>query len=190
MAGSLSLAGAATALLLAVTTPAHGAAWEMAGTKSIFVTTSEGQRMRIGSVQFTPSSGETVAFKVVMEHERFTDYFLSMREFKCLTGSTEVVCHVPYPHRQPGTITRSNLAWLEHNLMFFYKQPSDFGAKLWNGIYFQLQPTETGLVGKPQSIDLNLIGAPPQDVNIPPYLPALRDDMPVAKRWIQSLIIE
>mgnify|MGYP001233460337 CR=1 FL=1 len=183
------LAAAAMALWMAAAPLAHGAGWEMAGTKSIFVTTSEGQRLRIGTVSFTPSANDTVAFKLAMETERFTDYFLSMREFKCLSGPAEVVCYVPYPHRQPGTITRGNLAWLEHNLMFFYKQSSDFGAKLWNGIYFQLQPTETGLVGKPQSIDLNVIGAPPQDDN-PPYSPALRDDMPVAKRWIQSLSIE
>lgn len=190
MTHSFPLAGAATTLLLTLATMAHGAGWEMVGTKSIFVTTNEGQRLHIGSVQFTPSAGDTVAFKLAMEHERFTDYFLSMREFKCLSGATEVVCHVPYPHRQPGTVTRSNLAWLEHNLLFFYKQPSDFGAKLWNGIYFQLQPTEGGLVGKPQSIDLNLIGAPPQDPNTPPYPPALRDDMALGKRWIQSLSIE
>lgn len=183
------LSGAAIALGLAITSTAHGAGWELEGTKTIFVTTNEGQRLRIGTVRFTPSANDTVAFKLAMETERFTDYFLSMREFKCLSSAAEVVCHVPYPHRQPGTVTPSNLAWLEHNLLFFFKQSSDFGAKLWNGIYFQLQRTDSGLVGKPQSIDLNLIGAPPQDDN-PPYTPALRDDMPVAKRWIQSLSIE
>lgn len=190
MTRSFSLAGLASTLLLAFATMAHSAAWEMVGTKSIFITTNQGQRLRIGSVQFTPSAGDAITFKLAMEHERFTDYFLSMREFKCLDGTTEVVCHVPYPHKQPGTVTRSNLAWLEHNLLFFFKQPSDFGAKLWNGIYFQLQPTEAGLVGKPQSIDLNLIGAPPQDPNTPPYPPSMREDMPTGKRWIQTLSIE
>lgn len=190
MAGFSTLAGAGMAFTLTLAPLAHGAGWEMAGTKSIVVTTREGQRMPIGSVHFSPAPDGTVAFKVSMDPQRLTDHFLSMREFKCLDGSTEVVCHVPYPHPQPGVVTPANLAWLEHSLLFFYKQPQDFGAKLWNGIYFQLQPGEASLVGTPQAIDLNLIGAPPLDPGAPPYVPALRDAMPLEKRWIQSLSIE
>jgi hypothetical protein len=190
MTRSATLAATALGLLLAGAAPAHGAGWELNGSKSIVVTTADGQRLRIGSVQFTPGAGDAVAFKVSMDSERFSDHFLSMREFKCLGGTPELVCHVPYPYPHPGQVSASDLAWLEHSLLFFYKLPGDFGAKLWNGIYFQLQLTEAGLVGKPQAIDLNLIGAPPADLRTPPYRPALRDDMPPAKRWIRSLAIE
>ncbi|MBL8447351.1 MAG: hypothetical protein JNJ44_08075 [Zoogloeaceae bacterium] len=176
-------------LALALGPWSAAAAWEMAGTKTVFVHTRDGQKQRIGTVSFTPAAGDRVAFKVALETERFTDYFLSMREFKCLNGGEEVVCHIPYPHRQPGSIAAQDLTWLEHNLLFFFKQPSDFGAKLWNGIYFQLEAGPAGLVGKPRAIDLNMIGAPPAD-DLPPYSPALRDDMPLTQRWIQSLSIE
>ncbi len=176
-------------LILCVAPAAPAMAWEMTGTKSVFVTTRDGQKLRIGTVNFTPAAQEKTAFKFALETERFTDYFLSMREFKCLSGAEEVVCYVPYPHPQPGTVSRTDLSWLEHNLLFFFKQPSDFGAKLWNGIYFQLEPGAAGLVGRPRAIDLNVIGAPPADA-LPPYSPALRDDMPLAQRRIQSLSIE
>jgi hypothetical protein len=87
-------------------------------------------------------------------------------------------------------IEPSHLAWLEHSLLFFYKRPSEFGAKLWNGIYFEFKETETGLVGTPQAIDLNSIAAPPKDASLPPFRRALRDAMPPDARWIRSLSIE
>ena len=113
-----------------------------------------------------------------------------MKEFKCLEGAGEVLCHVPYPYAQPGTVTPTDLAWLEHSLLFLFKLPNEFGAKLWNGLYFQLQMTDEGLVGTPQAIDLNLISAPPADLTKPPYRPALRDDIAPGARWAARLTIE
>jgi hypothetical protein len=170
--------------------PAHAGGWPLPGTRTIVVTTAEGERIPVGSVQFTPGAGDSAGFKLTMDTARFTDYFLSMREFKCLPGTTEVVCHVPYPYPQPGVVTPANLAWLEHSLLFFYKLPREFGAQLWNGIYFRLRATESALVGTPQAIDLNLIGAPPDDPTVPPYGPAQRDDFAPGKRWLRSLSIE
>ena len=72
----------------------------------------------------------------------------------------------------------------------YFKKPSDFGAKLWNGVYFQLSRSDKGLVGKPQAVDLNLIGAPPARLDIPPFKPALRDDMAPGARWFNRLTIE
>jgi hypothetical protein len=97
---------------------------------------------------------------------------------------------VPYPHAQPGTITADDLAWLEHNLLFLYQLPTDFGAKLWNGLYFQLEPTERGLRGRPQAIDLNYISAPSDTPEQPPYQPQQRDEIAPGVRWIESLTIE
>jgi len=164
-------------------------AWELSGTKTIFVTAADGTRTSLGSVDFTPTTDGAATFKIKLDSAPFGDHFLSMREFKCLQGNTELTCHVPYPHASPRTVKIGNLAWLEHSLLFFYKLPTDFGAKLWNGIYFELRPTDSGLIGKPQAIDLNLIAAPPANTNIPPYRSSLRDDMPTG-RWIKSLSIE
>jgi hypothetical protein len=100
-----------------------------------------------------------------------------------------VLCHVPYPYKHPGTVSGSDFAWLEHSLLFLYKQPRDFGAKLWNGLYFRLQADAEGLVGLPQAVDLNLISAPPDDLATPPYHAGLRDDVPPSAHWIERLVI-
>jgi len=97
---------------------------------------------------------------------------------------------VPYPYAQPRTVTSKDLAWLEHDLLFLYKLPNEFGAKLWNGLYFRFETTEQGLLGRPQAIDLNRISAPPERLDVPPFRPALRDDIAPGTRWIESLTIE
>lgn len=161
------------------------------GERRIVLVAADGTRTEIGTVRFTPTGdGPTSRVAVALHTERFTDHFLSMREFKCLPGGTELTCQVPYPYANPGTVAPGQLAWLEHRLLFFYKKPADFGAKLWNGIYWQLRPTPTGWVGTPQAIDLNRIGAPPDQPNEPPYRPALRDDLPADARWFRQLLIE
>lgn len=177
------------AWLLAVI-PSLALAWDWAGTKTITAKTRDQQLITLGTVRFVPQAGDRFSFVVTMDHSRFTDFFLSMKEFKCLDGPGEVFCHVPYPYPQPGTVSSQDLAWLEHNLLFMYKLPSEFGAKLWNGIYFRFERTEQGLLGKPQAVDLNLIGAPPASPELPPFQPALRDPIAPGARWIESLSIQ
>jgi hypothetical protein len=166
------------------------APWEMKGVKTITVSAGDGQRIQIGTVNFEPGADGLTHFKIKLDHDKFTDYFLSMREFKCLGGSGEIACHVPYPYAQPGTVSETEYAWLEHSLMFMYKLPSEFGAKLWNGLYFQFTKTDNGLVGKLQAVDLNQIGAPPAKLNVPPFRRALRDEVPQGSRWIKAISIE
>lgn len=161
------------------------------GTKTVKLHARDGSSLPIGSVRFTPTANGQVAFVFERDPRAFSDYFLSMREFKCVEGRGEILCHVPYPYAQPGTVSASDLAWLEHSLLFIYKLPSEFGAKLWNGIYFRLQPGPGGgLVGTPQAVDLNLIGAPPARSGVPPYGPARRDDIRPGSRWFERLTIE
>jgi hypothetical protein len=113
-----------------------------------------------------------------------------MKEFKCLTGVGEIDCHVPYPYRHPGTVSAGHYAWLEHSLMFLFKLPNEFGAKLWNGLYFKLEAGEQGLVGRPQAIDLNRIASPPADLDRPPFGAAQRDDIAPGARWLTGISIE
>jgi hypothetical protein len=103
---------------------------------------------------------------------------------------------VPYPYKNPAVVSASaptqpvgDYAWLEHQLLFLFKQPRDFGAKLWNGLYFHLEPDGQGLVGRPQAVDLNLISAPPDDLQTPPYSPQLRDAVASGSHWIDHLLI-
>ena len=176
------------ALALIGAGPVH--ALELSGTKAVVAIAADGSRVELGSVRFSPKPGGEASFELTMEREPFTDHFLSMREFKCLPGKTELSCYVPYPYANPRTVSLNNLAWLEHSLLFFYKTPAEFGAKLWNGIYFELSADANGLTGKPQAIDLNAISAPPKDLSQPPFRRSLRDDIPSDARWIRAIRIE
>jgi hypothetical protein len=182
-----ALLGAAL-LLAGACVPAS--AWELAGRKTVALHTRDGQVLTLGTVAFQPGEGGLTGFVLAVDHARFKDYFLSMKEFKCLDGQGEVFCHVPYPYRQPGTVTATDFGWLEHGLLFMFKRPSEFGAQLWNGVYFRLQAGERGLVGTPQAVDLNLIGVPPAQSALPPYRPALRSDIPAGARWASHITIE
>ena len=164
--------------------------FELSGEKALVALTKDGQRTRIGSVFFQPQAQGTARFRVQMDHAVMRDHFLSMREFKCLPAAQEISCFVPYPYAQPGTVSPGQFAWLEHSLLFFFKQPADFGAKLWNGIIFKFSATPTGLVGKPQAVDLNRIGVPPDKPDEPPYGAFDRDDFAPGARWVQELRIE
>lgn len=176
---------------LGLATPtARGQGFDFSGAHPVLLHPREGPPQRIGTVSFGPAPDGRVAFKLALDHAGFKDYFLSMREFKCLDGATELLCHVPYPYPQPGTVAPDQLAWLEHSLMFMFKSPKDFGAKLWNGVYYQLKPVGSTLVGSPQAVDLNRIGAPPARTDLPPFKPAWRDDMSPDARWFNKLTIE
>ena len=90
----------------------------------------------------------------------------------------------------PGdTVRAGDFTWLEHALLFLYKAPADYGAKLSNGLYYALEKTEDGLVGRPMAVDLNDIAAPPQDPSVPPFDQAARADIVPGARWIEALVI-
>lgn len=161
----------------------------LSGEKTVTLHSRDGQATVIGRLKFQPGPAGS-RFELVLDERRLQDFFLSMREFKCLDGGVEVLCHVPYPYPNPQTVSAGKLAWLEHALLFFYKTPQDFGARLWNGIYFRLQENERGLVGTPQAINLDLIGVPPADPTLPPFGPAERHPIDPGRRWFERLSIE
>lgn len=181
---------AALWLVAVLAWPGLARPFDFNGSRAVLAVAADGQRTRIGTVVFTPSGSGAATFRLSLQGEAFTDHFLSMREFKCLPAAAEVTCHVPYPYRQPGTVGPGDLGWLEHSLLFFYKRSSEFGAKLWNGVYFEFSPRGDTLVGTPRAIDLNEIAAPPAQLDVPPFRPARRHDMPEQARWIRSLVIE
>jgi hypothetical protein len=170
--------------------PPAGAAFDFSGTKTITGVTVAGDTVALGTVQFSPLEKPEIAFKIKLNTEALTDYFLSMREFKCLPSAKELSCHVPYPYAHPGKISPGQLAWLEHQLLFFYKAPAEFGAKLWNGIYFEFSEQGQTLVGRPKAVDLNDISAPPANLAQPPFKKASRHELPPGSRWLDRLVIE
>lgn len=175
-AWAMALGGCALLLALA---PMAAPAADLAGSRQVLLHSRDGGR---------------TAFLLTLAQVPFKDFFLSMKEFKCVDSPTEVFCHVPYPYAQPGTVRltteATDLAWLEHSLLFMFKTPAEFGAKLWNGVYVQLKATERGLEGSPQAVDLNRISAPPAQPGVPPFRLALRDDIAPGARWFNRLTIE
>lgn len=163
-------------------------AWDMRGEKTLLIEPREGSPIRLGTVVFKPD-GELTRFEIKLDHRVFKDYFLSMKEFKCLDGPNEIQCHVPYPYANPRTVSAADLRWLEHSLLFLFKTQKEFGARLWNGLYYRLQAGDEGLVGTPEAIDLAQIGAPPADPSTPPYRPGDRSEIVPATRWFARLLI-
>jgi hypothetical protein len=182
--------GLAATVVCAMAPVAVARAQSLEGTKSITLQTGDGNSIRIGTVNFTKASGGGYGFSLHIDSGVFSDHFLSMKEFKCLGGTPELMCLVPYPYKSSATIGEADFAWLEHSLLFMFKRPSDFGAKLWNGVYFQLARTPRGLAGTPQAVDLNYISAPPSNLSVPPFKRALREDYPANSRWVRSISIE
>ncbi|QID16606.1 hypothetical protein G3580_02560 [Nitrogeniibacter mangrovi] len=179
---SVGLAALVTALMAG---PAM--AWDLDGTKQIELVRSDGSAVHLGQVVFTPADGR-VAFQFKRDDKAFQDYFLSMKEFKCITGEQEVFCHVPYPYPNPKSVTRDDLAWLEHAFLFLHKSPTEFGARLWNGVIYKMSITDDGIVGRPQAVDLNAISSPPTDP-APPYGPGERSDIEPSSREFGQLRI-
>jgi hypothetical protein len=167
-----------------------GTGFDFSGSKSLIAVIADGTKATIGAIQFTPAEGGGATFKITLKTEVFTDFFLSMREFKCLPAAKEISCHVPYPYANPATVGPGNLAWLEHSLLFLHKSPAEFGAKLWNGLYYEFQVQGNALAGTPRAVDLNEIAAPPRDASVPPFGKALRHEVPPGARWLAALLIE
>lgn len=165
-------------------------AWSLDGDKQIIAQARDGQRTVLGQVRFTPSADGQVRFDITWAREPFEDFFLSMREFKCLNGGQEISCQVPYPYAHPGTVSPNDWRWLEHNLLFMYKSSQAFGANLRNGLYYKLKLTPQGLRGDPEAIDLNHISAPHDDLSRPPYGEWDRDAIAPGVRWLDVLWIE
>ncbi|WP_374547518.1 hypothetical protein [Rhodoblastus sp.] len=158
------------------------------GVKDIVLHTEDGQSIVIGTVTFTPE-GDGARFNIVFDDSKFAQYFLSMREFKCVEGP-EILCHTPYPYRNPGMVTARDSSWLEHALLFFYKRPADYGAKMAHGLIYTLTMTQDGFIGRPQSIDLEEIAAPPDDLTVAFFTGDHRYHIPAGARWFDSLTIE
>ena len=162
----------------------------LTGDKALIAHTRDGQRTRIGSVKFTPTAAGQSQIRVQMDHHVMSDYFLSMREFKCLPSAAEVSCYVPYPYANSGLVSGQDLQWLDHNTLFLFKRPADFGANLWNGIIFRWTLTANGLEGWPQAVDLNAISAPPKRLDVPPHGRPDSEPFVAGARLITRLQIE
>lgn len=158
------------------------------GEKEIFLQDRSGKEIKIGRIAFTPLNAVGSEFQLHLDHSLFKDYFLSMKEMKCLEGP-ELWCAIPYPYKQPRTVSHDNLSWLEHDLLFMFKTLDSFGANFWNGIYYRLEIEQGQIVGKAHALDLNMLASPPDDLKAPPIGEFDIDDADLDQRWLPYIVI-
>ncbi|WP_028294453.1 hypothetical protein [Oceanobacter kriegii] len=180
-----SLSCAAVAAVTLTTSVLANPALE--GEKHVYLLDKQGNEYPIGSVHFTAADAGS-KYSLHMEHERFKDFFLSMKEMKCLEGP-ELMCHLAYPYDQPRTVTEQELGWLSHDLLFMYKQPAEFGANFWNGVYYQLRIEGGVIKGNAQAVDLNMLASPPDDLSVLPFGEWDREELEPKNRWLPFIEI-
>lgn len=180
----------ATASLLTacLCTPLLVQADPLEGNKSIYLIDKQGVAIQVGHIDFQPQNGQ-IQYQLKMDHQgKFKDYFLSMKEMKCLEGP-ELMCHLAYPYQQPHQVSADDMSWLSHDLLFMYKKPAEFGANFWNGIYYQLSVEGDVIKGEAKAVDLNLLASPPDDLTQPPFGEFEREDLDPKLRWLPLLEI-
>ncbi|MEQ8824512.1 MAG: rhodanese-like domain-containing protein [Filomicrobium sp.] len=134
----------------------------LAGTKTIYLIDGQGTPTEIGQVAFT-NSGEKSAIDVKLQSKDFEEKFLSMRPFRCIDGTKQTVCHLPYPYQLEDKVTAKDLRDLEYRLLFLHKGPTDYGIDAWNGMYYRLKADASGkITGALHEADFNILAVPPE----------------------------
>ena len=164
------------------------AAEPLSGNKHIYLVDAKGNEMVIGDIAFSTLKDKT-HYQIHLDHTLFKDYFLSMKEMKCLEGP-ELWCHLAYPYDNPREISPNDLTWLAHDLLFMYKKKSEFGANFYNGIYYQLSLNNGEIEGTAQAVDLNLLASAPDDLNSAPITEAELDEIETSQRWLGKIAIK
>ncbi|TRY11954.1 hypothetical protein [Shewanella hanedai] len=160
----------------------------LSGNKHIYLIDIKGNELMIGDVRFS-TAGDKTHYDIHLNHSLFKDFFLSMKEMKCLEGP-ELWCHLPYPYMTPREVSQKDLSWLAHDLLFMYKKKADFGANFYNGIYYQLSLNDGVITGIAQAVDLNLLASAPEDQTSAPITQAELDNVEENLRWLPKLEIK
>jgi hypothetical protein len=158
------------------------------GTKQISLLDNKGKKLLIGSITFSTKK-EKLHYQIHLNHELFKDYFLSMKEMKCLEGP-ELWCHLAYPYENPRDIVKTDFRWLSHDFLFMYKKNSEFGANFYNGIYYDFKLESDRLIGTAMALDLNLLASPPEDTTQPPITIHDIDEIELSNRWLPKIEIK
>ena len=159
---------------LAAVTQAH--AFEPSGAKRIVAHMHDGKDVHVGTVTFT-SKGDGATYRLEHGHEALQGVLPVDAAVQVPRWFGRVWCYVPYPYDHPHVVTAKDYSWLEHDLLFFWKTPTSYGAKMDNGLIYDFKPVGAALVGKPQAIGLEKIASPQDDPKVPPYQAADRDNV-------------
>ena len=157
------------------------AAGDIGRVAGVYLVDAQQDEIRIGTVTFSSKSAvesDSTAIAFELDDSVFSDHFLSMRPFRCLTGEKEWFCYLKYPYDLRSIISSDDLTDLEYQLLFIRKKPSEFGIDAWNGLYYKLRLEEDGsMTGELLEGDLNSLQSPPSEkyakpVDLGEFIPA------------------
>lgn len=151
----------------------------------VYLQDQSGERLQIATLNTAPDG----TYDVTMNAAAFTDHFLSMRPFKCLEGPVKNWCHMPYPYAIRRDISEE-LTDLEYDFLFLWKDSSDYGINMWNGIYYRIEPDGGGFRGAVHEMDMNLLASPPEAGDFRPLRPQDIIESDPDSHWLPHLIIE
>ncbi|WP_138841137.1 hypothetical protein [Ruegeria sediminis] len=161
----------------------------MGGQKTVWLVDGQGQRTAIATIAFEPR-GERMSYSIDWNDEVFADHFLSMRPFKCIEGPDKHWCHVPYPYEINRQVDVGDLTDLEYDLLFLWKGSTEYGINMWNGVYYRLDATDDGLVGRLHEMDMDLLSAPPEPGDLRPLSDMDLHEADPESHWLPELLIE
>lgn len=142
----------------------------------------------IGQITFT-AKDDAYSYDFKLNEDAFEKQFLSMRPFDCMQKPKMMVCHLPYPYKNNRVISKDDLADLEYELLFLHKYPGAYGIDAYNGIYYKLSMTETGIEGVLHDADMNVLKVPPEDEAIRPITPDMLYEASPSKHWFTKVLI-
>jgi hypothetical protein len=174
---------------LLVSTAAHADA--LTGTRTITLGNSQGERIVIGQITFTPEAGGKSRFRIVLD-EKLGEFFLAMRPFRCLSGPKQRLCNFPVEN-EPPLVSSADLTPLEYALMFMHTLPASLHVNPFNGAYYRMKIEGERIEGQLHDVDMDPFIAP-TTVPLERRKRPLRDeDLTVAderSHWLPKLTIE
>ncbi|MEP1201301.1 MULTISPECIES: hypothetical protein [Rhodobacterales] len=154
-------------------------------TRSVFVEDIEGARIKVAELSLETDG----IYQVIMAEEPFADHFLSMRPFKCLEGPVKQWCHVPYPYEIKRDVS-SDLTDLEYDFLFVWKNATEYGINMWNGVYYKLSEENGQWTGVLHEMDMDALSAPPPAGELRPLSEKDLHPSDPESHWLPRLVIE
>lgn len=167
--------------------------WEsIQGQKSIYLSNPKGEQVQIGTVEFKTVDDSSRSFKITLAEDRMQEYFLAMRPFKCVSGSTQQYCLFPVSN-EPPVIRENDFTPLEYQLMFMKTKPNALHINPFNGLYYRLSLNLQGVLqGVQYELDMDPFITPdsvPLERRTRPIDPENLSPADVNSAWMPQLII-
>ncbi|GAA4025041.1 hypothetical protein [Actimicrobium antarcticum] len=178
-------------LCLAVLVAGSAYAQSMTGTRKIVLGNAAGERVQIGTVNFTDAGHQKTAFTVDIAPE-FGEYFLAMRPFRCLSGPQQRLCWFPV-NREAQVISATDLVPLEYALMFMRTKPASQHLNPFNGVYYKLAWAGDKLTGTLHDVDMDPFITPdsvPPERRVRPLRPSDLSVGDASTHWLPMMSIE